>query len=122
MNAKLSARIKQPGLISSRRAVFELISARIADGLGFDALYMTGYGTVASNLGVPDAGIATYTRHGRAAQIAGQNAADRRRGHRLWRPAERAHTVRGYEAAGVTASRSRTRNSRRSAATRRAGA
>ena len=28
--------------------------------MGFEALYMTGYGTVASNLGLPDAGIATY--------------------------------------------------------------
>src|SRR3546814_2082673 len=27
----------------------------------FDAIYMTGYGTVASYLGVPDAGVATYT-------------------------------------------------------------
>jgi 2-methylisocitrate lyase-like PEP mutase family enzyme len=28
--------------------------------MGFDALYMTGYGTVASHLGLPDAGIASY--------------------------------------------------------------
>lgn len=41
--------------------VFELISALIADTIGFKALYVTGYGTVASSLGLPDAGIATYT-------------------------------------------------------------
>ena len=35
--------------------VFEMISAKMADRMGFDALYMTGYGTVASYLGLPDA-------------------------------------------------------------------
>ena len=40
--------------------VFELISALIADREDFKALYVTGYGTVASYLGLPDAGIATY--------------------------------------------------------------
>jgi 2-methylisocitrate lyase-like PEP mutase family enzyme len=38
-----------------------MISARIADRMGFPALYMTGFGTVASYLGMPDAGLATYT-------------------------------------------------------------
>jgi 2-methylisocitrate lyase-like PEP mutase family enzyme len=46
---------------TSLPGVFEMISARVADGMGFPALYMTGYGTVASYLGVPDAGLATYT-------------------------------------------------------------
>ena len=41
--------------------VFDGISARIADRMGFPALYMTGYGTVASHLGLPDAGLASYT-------------------------------------------------------------
>src|SRR5690606_6375835 len=41
--------------------VFDGISARIADRYGFDALYMTGYGAVASSLGLPDAGLASYT-------------------------------------------------------------
>jgi len=41
--------------------VFDLISVRLADTMNFDCLYMTGFGTVASYLGVPDAGIATYT-------------------------------------------------------------
>ena len=40
MTQSLSARLKQPGLISAP-GVFEMISARIADGMGFDALYMT---------------------------------------------------------------------------------
>ena len=41
--------------------VFDLISALLADRMGFKALYATGYGTVASALGLPDAGLATYS-------------------------------------------------------------
>jgi 2,3-dimethylmalate lyase len=40
--------------------VYEMVSLRMAAGMGFDALYMTGYGTVASHLGLPDAGLASY--------------------------------------------------------------
>lgn len=86
--------------------VFEMVSARIADRMGFNALYMTGYGTTASYLGLPDAGLATYTDMvGRAGQIAGGTAtpliadADTGYGGLL----NVRHTVRGYEAAGVQA-------------------
>ena len=71
--------------------VFDGISARIADQMGFEALYMTGYGTVASHLGLPDAGIATYSDMvGRVAVIANEteNSANRRRRYRLWRVAQ----------------------------------
>ena len=44
----------------SAPGIFDGISVRTADPMGFDALYMTGYGTVASHLGLPDAGIASY--------------------------------------------------------------
>src|SRR5690606_29457395 len=57
---RLSARLAQPGLITAP-GIFDMISARLADRMGFDLLYMTGYGTVASYLGLPDAGLATYT-------------------------------------------------------------
>ena len=40
--------------------VYDMISARLADRMGFPALYMTGYGVAASLLGLPDAGLATY--------------------------------------------------------------
>ena len=40
--------------------VFDMISAKVADGMGFDCIYGTGFGAVASALGVADAGIATY--------------------------------------------------------------
>jgi 2-methylisocitrate lyase-like PEP mutase family enzyme len=35
--------------------VFDLVSAKLADRTRADALYMTGYGAVASYLGLPDA-------------------------------------------------------------------
>lgn len=56
----VAARIKNREWLSLP-GVFEMISARIADEMGFPCLYMTGYGVVASYLGVPDAGLATYT-------------------------------------------------------------
>ena len=86
--------------------VYDLISALIADRMGFKALYVTGYGVVASHLGLPDAGIATYTDMiGRIGQIARMTKtpiiadADTGYGGLL----NVRHTVRGYEQAGVTA-------------------
>lgn len=40
---------------------YNALSARILDQVGFPALYMTGYGTSISLLGMPDAGLATMT-------------------------------------------------------------
>ncbi len=85
--------------------IFDMISARVADGMGFTSLYVTGFGTVASHLGVADAGIATYTDMvGRVGAFA--------RGCRTPVVADAdtgyggllnvRHTVMGYEAAGVT--------------------
>jgi 2-methylisocitrate lyase-like PEP mutase family enzyme len=86
--------------------VFEMFSAKLADRLGFKALYMTGYGISVSHLGEPDAGLATFTDMvGRARTIvAGTNTpliadADTGYGGLL----NVRHTVRGYEAAGVQA-------------------
>jgi 2-methylisocitrate lyase-like PEP mutase family enzyme len=105
MSQTLAARLKQPGLISAP-GVFDMISAKIADQMGFDALYMTGYGTVASHLGLPDAGLATYTDMvGRVRQIAGGTAtpliADGDTGYGGLLNVDFA--VRGYEAAGAQA-------------------
>lgn len=105
MNTKLSTRIKQPGLISAP-GVFDMISARIADSMGFDALYMTGFGVVASHLGLPDAGLASYTEMvGRVQQIsAGTNTpliADGDTGYGGLLNVD--FTVRGYESAGAQA-------------------
>jgi 2-methylisocitrate lyase-like PEP mutase family enzyme len=49
------------GRLIAAPGIYDMISMRIADRMGFDALYMTGYGTVASYLGLPDAGLASYT-------------------------------------------------------------
>lgn len=86
--------------------VYDLISALIADRMGFRALYVTGYGTVASHLGIPDAGIATYRDMlDRVARIAEMTStpiiADADTGYGgLLNVRE---TVRGYERAGVSA-------------------
>ncbi|MDI3307142.1 MAG: isocitrate lyase/PEP mutase family protein [Acetobacteraceae bacterium] len=85
--------------------IYDMLSAKVADGMGFSALYVTGFGTVASHLGVPDAGIATYTDMvGRVGTFA--------RGCRTPVIADAdtgyggllnvRHTVMGYEAAGVS--------------------
>ena len=85
--------------------IFDMISTKVADGMGFDCLYATGFGTVASHLGVADAGIATYTdmvtRMGRFAQMAKTPIiadADTGYGGLL----NVRHTVMGYEAAGIS--------------------
>lgn len=40
--------------------IYDGISLRVAESMGFPALYMTGYGTVGSYLAIPDAGIASF--------------------------------------------------------------
>jgi 2-methylisocitrate lyase-like PEP mutase family enzyme len=86
--------------------VFDGISARIADQMEFEALYMTGYGTVASHLGLPDAGIATFKdmvdRVGVIAQTAKTPLiADGDTGYGGLLNVQ--YSVRGYEAAGAVA-------------------
>jgi 2,3-dimethylmalate lyase len=86
--------------------VFDGISARIADQMGFEALYMTGYGTVASHLGLPDAGIASYTDMVGRVKVLAETAktplmADGDTGYGGLLNVQ--YTVRGYEAAGAVA-------------------
>lgn len=86
--------------------IYDMISAKLADRAGFSALYMTGYGTVASLLGLPDAGLASYTemveRAGRFAHgVSVPLIADGDTGYGGLLNVR--HTVRGYEAAGVAA-------------------
>jgi 2,3-dimethylmalate lyase len=105
MKVNLRTRLQQPGLIVAP-GVFDMVSTRLADSFGFDALYMTGYGTVASHMGLPDAGLATYSDMlGRVSAMAGMATtpliadADTGYGGLL----NLQHTVRGYEAAGAAA-------------------
>lgn len=101
----LRARLDQPGFITAP-GIYDMISARIADRMGFPALYMTGFGVVASHLGLPDAGLATYSEMvGRVTQICTIAKtpliadADTGYGGLL----NVAHTVRGYIRAGAAA-------------------
>jgi 2-methylisocitrate lyase-like PEP mutase family enzyme len=41
--------------------VFDALTAKMAEAQGFRAVYMTGYGTAAMNLGLPDLGLLTMT-------------------------------------------------------------
>jgi 2-methylisocitrate lyase-like PEP mutase family enzyme len=86
--------------------VYDMVSARIADTAGFDALYMTGYGISASHLGLPDAGLSSFADMAdRARTIAAGTEtpliadADTGFGGLL----NVHHTVQAYEAAGVAA-------------------
>lgn len=99
-------RILDDGGFVAAPGVFDLISAKIADAGNAEALYVTGYGTVASHLGLPDAGIATYTdmvgRVERICQAVGKPViADADTGYGGLLNVH--HTVRGYERAGVAA-------------------
>jgi 2-methylisocitrate lyase-like PEP mutase family enzyme len=92
------------GRIVIAPGIYDMVSVRIADRMGFDSLYMTGFGTVASYLGEPDAGLATYTDMvNRVAAFCGSSVTpmvcdgDTGYGGLL----NVAHTIRGYERAGA---------------------
>ena len=100
---RFRSRLGAVGLVSAP-GIYDMISARLADGMDFDCLYLTGYGVVASHLGLPDAGIATYSDMvSRVGQMARGTAtpmiADGDTGYGGLLNVQ--HTVRGYEAAGA---------------------
>ncbi len=102
---RFAERVRRRELVSAP-GVYDLISAKLADRMGFDALYMTGYGVVASHLGLPDAGLATYSDMvNRVGQIAAMTqtplVADGDTGYGGLLNVR--HTVRGYESAGAVA-------------------
>ncbi len=86
--------------------VFDMMSTLLAQRVGFDAVYASGFWLTASYLGIPDAGLATYTDMvGRVKAFASQAAApliadgDTGYGGLL----NVRHTIRGYEEAGASA-------------------
>ncbi|MSQ19994.1 MAG: isocitrate lyase/PEP mutase family protein [Betaproteobacteria bacterium] len=100
---RLALRLKKSELIVAP-GVFDGVSVRLADRMGFECLYMTGYGVVASYLGLPDAGIATYSDMvNRVGMIASHATtpfiADGDTGYGGLLNVQQ--TVRGYEAAGA---------------------
>jgi len=99
----LPQRLREKRLVSAP-GVYDMISLKLADRMGFELLYMTGYGAVASLLGLPDAGLATYSDMvGRVSTMAGMAKtpliADGDTGYGGLLNVR--HTVRGYEAAGA---------------------
>lgn len=101
----LRERLRQPETLVAP-GIFDMISAKVAQDVGFDALYMTGYGVVASKVGLPDAGLATYSDMvERVGTIAGgvntPVICDGDTGYGGLLNVQ--HTVRGYERAGAAA-------------------
>jgi 2-methylisocitrate lyase-like PEP mutase family enzyme len=85
---------------------YDGVSARLVERAGFPAVYMTGYGTSASRLGLPDlgyAGLAEMADHARnlAAAVSIPLIADADTGYGNALGVRR--TVQAYEAAGVAA-------------------
>lgn len=85
--------------------VYDGLSAKIAGAVGFDAVYMTGFGTAAA-LGLPDVGLATLTEMAanvaRVAEASGLPViADADTGY--GNPLNVARTVRAYQRAGAAA-------------------
>lgn len=106
MNAEKSSFkvMLRDGRFITAPGVFDLVSAKLADRSDAEAIYMTGYGVVASYLGQPDAGLATYTDMLNRAEaivdaIHKPLIADGDTGYGGLLNV--AHTVRGYEKAGV---------------------
>jgi len=104
-NDTLRKRLQTKSLLVAP-GIYDMVSLRLANTFGFEALYMTGFGAVASHLGLPDAGLATYSDMvGRVKVMAGMATspliadADTGYGGLL----NVRHTVRGYEEAGASA-------------------
>ena len=86
--------------------IHDMITALVANDLGVEVIYGSGYWVTASTYGLPDAGLATYTEMldcmSRLAQVSNATViadADTGYGDLL----NVARTIRGYEAAGISA-------------------
>jgi 2-methylisocitrate lyase-like PEP mutase family enzyme len=102
---RLKKRLQSRSLLVAP-GVYDMVSLRLANTFDFETLYMTGYGAVASHLGLPDAGLATYTDMvGRVKAMASMAkppfVADGDTGYGGLLNVR--HTVRGYEEAGASA-------------------
>lgn len=57
---RLRELIERPG-ITMVPGAYDAFTAKLIEAVGFDAVYMTGFGTAASSLGYPDIGLLTLT-------------------------------------------------------------
>ena len=101
--ARLRALISQPGCVVAP-GVADALAARLVALEGFAAVYMTGFGTSLTRLGVPDIGLLTATEMvdnaGRIADSSGLPViADADTGY--GNPINVRRTIRDYEKAGV---------------------
>ena len=101
--ARLKRLVRAPEILVAP-GVVDGIGARLVASLGFDAIYMTGAGTTASRLGMPDVGLLTMTEMAdNAARIADASGlpliADADTGY--GGPVNVRRTVQAYERAGV---------------------
>jgi methylisocitrate lyase len=100
---RLRQLLREPGILMAAGA-HDAFTARLIEQAGFSACYMTGSGTVAAVLGMPDVGLITMTemvenarRIARATSIPVISDADQGYGNAI----NVMRTVREYEAAGV---------------------
>lgn len=98
-------RMLDEGRFVAAPGVYDLIGVHLANDVGFDAIYASGYWMTTSALGLPDLGLATYTEMiDRVARIAEFSdapvIADADTGYGGLVNLHR--TVRGYEKAGVS--------------------
>ena len=103
MTARLRALLAKPGCIVTP-GVADALGARLVALEGFDAVYMTGFGTSLTRLGMPDVGLLTATEMiDNAARIADASClptiADADTGY--GNPVNVRRTIRDYERAGV---------------------
>jgi 2-methylisocitrate lyase-like PEP mutase family enzyme len=104
MAAKTLKPLLQAKQFITAPGVFDGVSAKLADRTDAQALYMTGIATVASYLGLPDAGLATYSQMLDRVEMIVQSVrkpviADGDTGYGGLLNVY--HTVRGYEKAGA---------------------
>lgn len=102
--ARLRAMLARPGMIVAP-FVFDCLQARLAEEAGFEAVYMTGFGTAASR-GFPDLGLLTMTEMAANARAIANSVdvpvicdADTGYGNAL----NVSRTIREYEDAGAAA-------------------
>lgn len=103
--ARLRALLSRPGCVVAP-GVADALAARLVALEGFDAVYMTGFGTSLTRLGVPDVGLLTATEMvDNATRIVDASGlpviADADTGY--GNPINMRRTVRDYERAGVAA-------------------
>lgn len=103
MTARLRALLAQPGCIIAP-GVADALGARLVALEGFDVVYMTGFGTSLTRLGMPDVGLLTATEMiDNAARIVDASGlpvvADADTGY--GNPVNVRRTIRDYERAGV---------------------